>query len=590
MQFDRTIFREGVSRSGPERYEAVLLGAAFGDALGWPHEQRANAKSQQPVIDDVTFQGWTKRSGGRFRPHEERIGAGQYSDDTQLTIAVARSRIYAPDWWRHLAYVELPFWTVYQRGGGGASLRAAKLWVKGTAPWEASDSDRRRYLEAGGNGVAMRVAPHVLSAFVEENFADVARDIVGDGVTTHGHPRALVGALAFGYALWKALRVEGTLEYGAIIQEVLHGQRVWGAVPRIAHLWPTWQDCVSSNPLFQQAWDEAVNEVLQQLHVAEVALSNGALDFDDEAMQRIGCFDKRLSGAGTVAASAAIFLASKYAASPIEGVCRAAYARGADTDTIASMTGALAGAVSGLDWLRPSLDQLQDASLLSQLALMLHAGEVTDRPDVERVGSRELKRLLAKLSAGDCDVVLPINTHARVIGDGGVTGRSDKLVANSWRILDERNQTFFIKTFEKRNDASPLEGVSSEGGLRNKQEDEFDEGVSGSHSARLAGVTLSTGNIEAIRRFYKNVLGVNLARDTGRLIQLGSNLALKQQDGVNVPANSSVIYVDVDDIVICRDRVVRNELRPVSDIARRAGRLSFICSDPDGRTVEVFQR
>jgi hypothetical protein len=60
------------------------------------------------------------------------------------------------------------------------------------------------------------------------------------------------------------------------------------------------------------------------LDIASEGLARGALDFDEEVMRGIGCYDKRISGAGTVAAAASIFLASKYAVSPIEGVTRAA--------------------------------------------------------------------------------------------------------------------------------------------------------------------------------------------------------------------------------------------------------------------------
>ena len=35
------------------------------------------------------FEDWERRSGGRFFAHREMIRAGEYSDDTQLTLAVS---------------------------------------------------------------------------------------------------------------------------------------------------------------------------------------------------------------------------------------------------------------------------------------------------------------------------------------------------------------------------------------------------------------------------------------------------------------------------------------------------------------------
>ena len=31
---------------------------------------------------------WNRRAGGRYWPHEEKICVGEYSDDTQLIIAI----------------------------------------------------------------------------------------------------------------------------------------------------------------------------------------------------------------------------------------------------------------------------------------------------------------------------------------------------------------------------------------------------------------------------------------------------------------------------------------------------------------------
>ena len=115
--------------------EGAFLALAAGDALGWPQEIRRNVRSNASGTSSprIEFQTWTRRTGGRYRPYEETIGAGEYSDDTQLTLAVARSRTnHGADWWKAFMRVELPRWTIYERGG------------------------RRRRDEAGGTGLARR--------------------------------------------------------------------------------------------------------------------------------------------------------------------------------------------------------------------------------------------------------------------------------------------------------------------------------------------------------------------------------------------------------------------------------------------------
>lgn len=97
---------------------------------------------------------------------------------------------------------ELPTWLLYERGGGRATKRAVEKWLAGREPWSPNEkTDRENYFEAGGNGVAMRILPHCLLGVAEAEFGNVVKNIITNGVCTHGHPRSLVGALAYGYAV-----------------------------------------------------------------------------------------------------------------------------------------------------------------------------------------------------------------------------------------------------------------------------------------------------------------------------------------------------------------------------------------------------
>jgi len=361
------------ARLSEMKFQGVIIGAAFGDALGWPQEGRAKNTSASKKTA-LSFSDWVKRSGGRFQPHEEIIPAGTYSDDTQLIIAAARARLHYLDWWQYMARVELPLWTLYERGGGGASLRAARLWLKGIPPWEASSADRGRYYDAGGNGVAMRVAPHVLLGAHGE-FKEVARTVIADGVITHGHPEALVGALAYAFALWYAVQNRRTLDYGELLGALQKHQAEWSTWPNIDAMWPKWLERAQRHD-FESRWGKAIQNMLERLSIGGESLEAGALSLDRETMERIGCFDRKVLGAGTVAAAAAIYLASRHAVGPLEGVLTAAYAKGADTDTIASMTGALCGATSGTEWIGTLMHQVQDARYLHHLSWELAAGQI----------------------------------------------------------------------------------------------------------------------------------------------------------------------------------------------------------------------
>lgn len=563
-------------RPSEAKYRGVIVGAALGDALGWPHENRARNASGA-TRGSLTFTSWVKRSGGRFQPHEERISAGSYSDDTQLIIAVARSCLLHARWWDYFSQVELPFWTLYERGGGGATIRAARSWLKGVPPWKAAKADAVKYYNAGGNGAAMRIAPHVLAG-AGQSFDLIAKDIVIDSVVTHGHPHGIVGALCYGYALSFALRNRRTLEYGQLIKHVLENQQAWARWPDIEAVWPDWiRDAIDYG--FENAWAAAVDAQTRQLVIALNSLEAGALSVEQETLEAIGCFDKKILGAGTVAATASIYLASRYAASPMEGVAAAAFSKGADTDTIASMTGAIAGAVSGFDWIGSLGREVQDYEFLLDLSSRLQLAEPTEahfEPVRQRYVDNVYKSLDGK-RALNIPVGVPKLAHAADV----VQSRSNNLQARSWILNGHREQTLFIKKIERAR-PQPRE-VEHQDAFR------FDAPSENSRHTQVAGIGLFAGNLARSIAFYSDLLGLPVVRETPKLIQLGTHLVLRQSDGTVVVGTGTVVYIQVTDIEACRKRF-GNWDAGTPTLDRTGNRLSFICRDPDGRTVEVFER
>jgi ADP-ribosylglycohydrolase len=85
-----------------EKAQGAFLGAAVGDALGWPQEDRSSRigtpRGSRVGSPEYAFQQWIRRAGGRFYAHEEIILPGEYSDDTQLLICTARSLLHGAQW------------------------------------------------------------------------------------------------------------------------------------------------------------------------------------------------------------------------------------------------------------------------------------------------------------------------------------------------------------------------------------------------------------------------------------------------------------------------------------------------------------
>ena len=118
----------------------ALLGTFVGDALGMPYE----GSSPERVPEHVEMA-------------EARLGQGTYTDDTEMTIALAeslldRGGVEAEPLARAFLAAHRP-----ERGYGGGTLAVFDLWRAGVSVEEAS----RRALPGGsyGNGAAMRVAP-----------------------------------------------------------------------------------------------------------------------------------------------------------------------------------------------------------------------------------------------------------------------------------------------------------------------------------------------------------------------------------------------------------------------------------------------
>ena len=353
-----------------DRATGTLLAAAVGDAMGWPHERRDRTRTLGKVDTSGGFFAWDRFAGSRQQRVLERVNAGDYSDDTQMTIAVARARLTAgPQWQKWLEQVEWPFLLDYERGAGASVKAACRAWARDRAPWDGPAAAVARYFATGANGAAMRVAPHVMVHHQNLRFDELATDVVRDAATTHGHPRALLGAVMHAYALWVSLRESAPLPYGWLVNTLLadaeHWQQpFWRALPE------AWQDSAASHfeGRFDQAWLAVVTEVEELLSAAQKELKEGAVSAPSVFLTRQGLTAKDTCGSGTLCAVAAAYLATRSASSPDLALATAARLDGADTDTLASMTGALLGAALGTEWLGVYGRTVQDRSLLVNLA------------------------------------------------------------------------------------------------------------------------------------------------------------------------------------------------------------------------------
>ncbi len=177
-----------------ERFEGALVGLAVGDALGFPVEFIGSA--------EIRHRYGPKGITG-FEPSHTH-GPGTYTDDTQMSLAVASALLEAgkgsvEDVMGAMAAALLR-WSQSpenNRAPGSTTMSACRRLSAGR-PWRESGIP-----ESKGNGSTIRTAPIGLCYHADlPRLVDVARN---SSLITHGHPCAVAGAVANAVAVASAL-------------------------------------------------------------------------------------------------------------------------------------------------------------------------------------------------------------------------------------------------------------------------------------------------------------------------------------------------------------------------------------------------
>ncbi|PSL57003.1 ADP-ribosylglycohydrolase [Saccharothrix carnea] len=577
----------------------IFLGAAVGDALGWPQEFRGGLVGGQKERDRATprseFRGWVRNAGHYSRRYRDPVRAGEYSDDTQLLLATARCCLAGDRWWERLTEVELPSWPLYQRGGGGAVLRAAASWSEDRPPWHSDSARTRsaeeRYRNAGANGVAMRIAPHVLWADGPE---DLVRRVVRDGITTHGHPRALVGALVYAFVLRHAASSVELHGFGDSVGAATAGLiDVEQVLPMLPSGWGTAQQL----DRFASTWMDTNNEAEQLLDNIAHSLSRGAMSNPNSTLEQLGCTDPKVNGSGTISAVAAVYLASRFAARPQGGLVSAAFLRKGDTDTLASLTAAILGALHGEQWLGDLRHAVQDAHYVGGLAESVAARTdlplkwPTRPPRVLRYSL--LKSLLDPHAPGG---EFP-DGRQFIVRD--VEELSGSGIRRAQLTLDD-GQTVFVDVRVDPNESSHRRagtdtdhrGAEPSSNRERKQARQGSRGSENSATSESldeiapirvgTGVVLATGQLARTAGFYARLIGCDI-RARGRFAEVSSGLLLHQVESNELIETSGVtVRVAVDNL--------KESLRRMGLEVPHNRRDEIIeLTDPDGRRVLVNQ-
>ena len=361
------------------RVARSALWAAYGDALGWISEL-TDAAGLQRRTDGARLHepvAWKRRIGGRSGVIAS-LPPGCYSDDSQLRLATSRAIRCDGFDVEAFAKVELPLWLSYGLGGGKSTSAAAVQLGRRNPTWWSNRF--KGWTRSGGNGAAMRVQPHVWAARAPADAESYLPDVVRNAVCTHSHPTGLMGAVFHALCVAHAMTVgevpspddvRAAVRAAACLPDIIGGDTELGYW-RVAFE----QEAGS----FDEAWAKATDEAGQALDaIAAGRTGADGADRYEAIVNALKLRDPGRRGSGMLTAVAAAGLVW-CEPRPAEAMRIAANALGTDTDTIATMAGAILGATAETD---PPVDVLDATVFRSEARRLAQIASGEDPPSHE---------------------------------------------------------------------------------------------------------------------------------------------------------------------------------------------------------------
>jgi len=280
-----------------DRFIGSLLGTAIGDTLGAP-------------VEGMSMSAIKVRYGKVWDFLPTRFGKCLYTDDTQMTLALASSLVETgtvdP---RHCAESYAGFYEGWRGYGPGAAWILRELG----AGADHTRTGRSQFKDGSyGDGGAMRIAP--VGLVYRNKDDDELRTAVYDAIMcTHVHPEGVDGAVVQAKAVGILANTKDPLKFdpAAFLETAKSIAGTTIMREKLGYL--------------QKVLEHDIDDA-----TAVRALGNGI-----RASEAVSC---------------ALLATLKYYALPEEAVIRSV-GFGGDTDTIGAMAGAQVGALHGVSWI-----------------------------------------------------------------------------------------------------------------------------------------------------------------------------------------------------------------------------------------------
>jgi len=334
-----------------KRTISSALWSAYSDALGFPTELATEKAVKQRLGQSraTRTEQWKRQVGGRFGAMVT-LPAGAYSDDTQLRLATSRA-IRGNGYFdiESFAKIELPVWQAYSLGAGRGSKAAATALCNRSNTWFSNFFNG--YTDGGGNGAAMRIQPHIWAAEELDNVNAYLPDVIRNAVCTHGHMRGVAGAVIHAISLAHAMNEARPLSPERWPKLAAYIRAIPDHVSQDSDLstfWlPTWEQKSGKSlkdaiELVAQEWEETSKNAISALSSSQYSTTREQYE---SIVKSENGLDPKERGSGlkcALFANVAAWLCSSTGAQEIINIV--VNLLESDTDTIATMAGALIGA------------------------------------------------------------------------------------------------------------------------------------------------------------------------------------------------------------------------------------------------------
>lgn len=166
------------------KIQAVIIGGAIGDALGVPYEFK---KRDTYIATDMSGNGTYNQP------------KGTWSDDTSLTLCLIENFIEGGNlcklFDKFQNYEKNGYWTPYGHRFdiGITTLQAIEKYKRGVPPELCGGSSEKD----NGNGALMRISPILFVTIFDKNPQNIIKMVRKYSSITHMHPRSVLGCIIY---------------------------------------------------------------------------------------------------------------------------------------------------------------------------------------------------------------------------------------------------------------------------------------------------------------------------------------------------------------------------------------------------------